>query len=120
MTDAEKAAAEKAEAEMKAKAEAEAKAKAEADAKALADAQSDERKRAADIVAACQIAGKPEKAVEFVGSEKSLSEVVAALKAEHKPADEMTARHSEQPEAKASDMWAEAAAKTNAMFGVKR
>ena len=37
------------------------------------------RKETADIIAACTLVGKPEKAIEFIATAKSLSEVVAAL-----------------------------------------
>jgi ATP-dependent protease ClpP protease subunit len=53
------------------------KAKAMADAAVAAD-----RQRSADIHAACQMVGKPEKAVAFIAEGKSLSEVVAALQGE--------------------------------------
>lgn len=90
MTDAEKAAAEAAE---KTRIEAEAKAKVDAEVTARTDAAvAQERKRAADIQAACQMVGKPDKATAFIAEGKSLSEVVAGLQADRSPAD-VSARH---------------------------
>lgn len=104
MTDAEKAAAEKlavaekAAADAKAaleKATAESKTAAEAATKAQDDAVKAERKRAADIHAACQMAGKAEKASAFIDEGKSLSEVVTALQAERATAskDDTSTHH---------------------------
>jgi hypothetical protein len=55
-----------------------------------------ERKRAADIHAACQMVGKADKAVAFIADGKSLSEVVAALQADRRAANppDVNARHS--------------------------
>lgn len=98
MTDAEKVAAdklaaEKAAAEAKAKSEAEAKAKADAEAAAKAKAEGTEtleqitaRVRAdlaeqhKQIVAACEIAGAPGKAVEFIGAGKTVAAVLTELR----------------------------------------
>lgn len=130
MTDAEKAAAAKAAADKEAadKAAAEAKAKAEADAKAKADAEAAatpdpvaaERKRAADITAACQLAGKPEKASAFIAEGKSLSDVVAALQAERPRTPEVSASNGNgagKPSADTAAAWDKAVAKVNARIG---
>lgn len=113
MTDAEKVAADKLAADKAAadKATADAKAgsdKAAADAAAAASAAktetpeqitaravADERKRAADIHAACSMVGKSDKATAFISEGKTLSEVVAALQADRaKPGTDISARHS--------------------------
>lgn len=104
MTDAEKVAADKLAAEKivadKAaadkltadKAAADAAAKSTGDA--VADAVTAERKRAADIHAACQMVGKADKAVAFISEGKSLSDVVAALQADRATTDkDVNARH---------------------------
>jgi hypothetical protein len=107
MTEAEKAAADKAAADkiaadkvaVEAKAAAD-KAAAEATATkaagdAVADAVKVERQRAADIHAACQMAGKPDKATAFISEGKSVSEVLTALQTERATAskDEVSTRH---------------------------
>jgi ATP-dependent Clp protease, protease subunit len=111
MTDSEKAAAEAKAAAEKIAAEAAEKAKAEADAsaKALAEkAAADATKRAQDITAACQLAGKPEKATAFIGdASKSLADVVTALQAERAKAEEINPHngnggHAHDPQASAS------------------
>lgn len=72
---------------------------AEVDALATGDetgakAAEEETKRAADIVAACQIAGKADKAVAFITAGTSLSEVVKKLGAEKASDDkELHAHH---------------------------
>lgn len=105
MTDAEKAAADKLAAEKivadKAAADklAADKVAADAAAKSAGDAVTDavtaERKRAADIHAACQMVGKADKAVAFISEGKSLSEVVTALQSERATASDkdVNARH---------------------------
>jgi hypothetical protein len=45
----------------------------------VADAVTAERQRAADIHAACQMAGRPNKAAAFVAEGKTLSQVLATL-----------------------------------------
>jgi ATP-dependent Clp protease protease subunit len=102
MTDAEKVAADKlaadkaaADAKVKAEAEADAKAKADADAAAALKAKTegtetmeqitarvraDMAEQHKQIVAACEIAGTPGKAVEFIGAGKSVPEVLAELR----------------------------------------
>lgn len=104
MTDAEKAAADKLAAE-KAVAEKAAADKATADAAAaktgadtaVTDAVAAERKRAADILAACQMVGKADKATAFIAENKSLSEVVAALQADRSAAADVSARNNGAP-----------------------
>lgn len=105
MTDAEKVAADKLAAEKivadKAAADKLVADKAAADAaaastgNAVTDAVTAERKRAADIHAACQMVGKADKAVAFISEGKSLSEVVTALQAERANASDkdVNARH---------------------------
>lgn len=51
-------------------------------------------KRESDITAACSIARKPDKAAQFIASDKSLSDVVAALRAERPTTEEISTRHS--------------------------
>lgn len=107
MTDAEKAAADKAAAD-KAAADKAAEAKtATENAAAAADAATKaERQRAADITAACQLAGKPDKAAAFISEGKSLSDVVAVLQSERAKApaggSEVSARHANAEAASAS------------------
>lgn len=107
MTEAEKAAADKA-AALKIEADAKAAAdKAAADAKTTSDAVAAavkaEQDRAASIHSLCQIAGKPDKAVAFITENKSVNEVIATLQAE-RVADagaEVNARGGKPPAASA-------------------
>lgn len=75
-----------------------------------------ERQRAADIVAACNMAGQQGKASGFIASGKSISEVLAALRKDGgKDDDTVTTRH--QPQAKgdvnAKAGWDKAVARIN-------
>lgn len=75
-------------------------------------------KRESEITAACSIAGKPDKAAEFVASTKTLSEVVAALRAERPATEEINARHSTANADKAGS-WDKVIARVNKQFGVE-
>jgi ATP-dependent protease ClpP protease subunit len=140
MTDAEKAAADKLAAE-KIVAETAVAAKAEA-GKAIADkalaekaaaekvtaegnvaeAVKVERQRAADIHAACQLVGKPEKSSAFISEGKTLSEVVTALQSDRVTAsDEMTTRHT-RPHTTEAPLaeWKSLQARVKAEMGIGR
>lgn len=97
MTDAEKAAADKAAADkLAADKAAEATTSAAKITAAADDAKKAERKRSADITAACELAGMPKKATAYINSDKSLSEVVVELQADRaktKPSNEVDPHH---------------------------
>lgn len=93
MSEQEKAAAAD-EAETTVEAKVETKAEATETAEQIAArVTADVTKRNADIAAACAIAGKPDKATAFITEGKSLSDVLAALKADKPVEAEVTARN---------------------------
>lgn len=78
-------------------------------------AKAAERQRAADILAACTLVGKADKAVEFVASDKSLSDVVRALQTERAASgsETITTANAGGNQFAEKDPWAKAIAKTN-------
>ncbi|UIY25873.1 hypothetical protein LZK76_10775 [Rhizobium leguminosarum] len=60
------------------------------DTRTPAEAEAAERKRSADIMAACKMVGKIDRAAGFIADGKSLSEVVAALQTERAAASEQS------------------------------
>ena len=70
------------------------------------------RQEARDIMAACKLAGKIDKADGFIAEGKSLSDVVAALQADRPATEEISARHNPKPDQPAS--WAKSVEKVNA------
>lgn len=74
--------------------------------------RAEEQKRSADIVAACALVGKADKATAFISEGKSLSEVVASLQSDRASSDEIIARNGNaRPDQPAS--WDKAIAKVN-------
>lgn len=83
---------------------ADAAAGTESVAQITARVRAEEVKRSSDIVAACSIAGKPDKAASFIAEAKSLSDVVAALQAEKAAGGkEITARNQNANPDKSAD-----------------
>lgn len=82
---------------------------------AEADAVKAERQRAADILAACTLAGKVDKAAAFLASDKSVSQVVQELTAERAAASSatITTANAGGNTVADKDPWAKAIAKTN-------
>ncbi|MBY5849663.1 hypothetical protein HFN51_03700 [Rhizobium leguminosarum] len=78
-----------------------------------------ERKRAGDILAACKLVGKPDKAAEFIAGGKSLSEVVASLQADRASASDNTDVRAGNPtrHGKAEANWDKAVARVNKRNG---
>ncbi len=122
MTDAEKAAADKAAADkVAADKAAEVKAAADKVTAAADEATKLERKRSADITAACELAGLPKKATAYINSDKSLSDVVAELQTERaksRPSAEVNPHH-DNPAGGADDqkLWAKVTARVNRSRG---
>lgn len=85
-----------------------------------ARAVTDERTRTADILAACALVGKSDKALAFITAGKSLRDVVAALQTERTTAaPEVSARHSVTSAGDVSASWDKTVARTNARFAAK-
>ncbi|RWC25898.1 hypothetical protein [Mesorhizobium sp.] len=84
------------------------------------------RQEVADVTAACALAGKPEKAAEYIKAATPLAQVVAALQAERASGGtDLNARNSGKPADKADAAaidasWTAVADKVNAQFGIKR
>ncbi|MBB2698950.1 UNVERIFIED_ORG: hypothetical protein GGI66_003627 [Rhizobium esperanzae] len=82
-----------------------------------------ERKRASDILAACKMVGKPDKAAEFIAGGKSLSEVVDLLqsaRANESDKNTINARHSgRQTDMNVAASWDDAVKKANALLGIR-
>lgn len=118
MTDAEKlAAAEKEIADLKAKFETLTASTGDA-GKAATEA---ERKRAADITAACALAKAPDKAAAFIAEGKSLSEIVNVLqnaRADASDSQQTNARHAQAEAANdaAPAAWDKQIERVNARF----
>lgn len=91
-----------------------------ADTRTAAEVEAAERKRSSDIIGACKMAGKIDKAAGFIAEGKSLSEVVGALQTERAAGSEQNVSqtgHDGGPKAGAS--WDKAIAKQNQRNGFK-
>lgn len=84
-------------------------------AAAEADAVKAERQRAADILAACTLAGKADKAAAFIASDKSATQVVRELVTDRANAssEAISTANAGGNQPADKDPWAKAIAKTN-------
>lgn len=90
------------------------------DTRTAAEAEAAERKRSSDIISACKMAGKVDKAAAFIAEGKSLSEVVGLLQTERAGASEQNLSHtSHDGGPKAGASWDKAIAKQNQRHGFK-
>jgi hypothetical protein len=91
------------------------------DTRTPAEAESAERKRSADIMAACTMAGKIDRAAGFIASGKSLSEVVGVLQSERANDSDQNPTNAGNPtrHGKAEANWDKAVAKHNQRNGFK-
>ncbi|WP_018516474.1 hypothetical protein [Rhizobium leguminosarum] len=96
-------------------------ATAPTDTRTPAEAEAAERKRSADIMAACAMAGKIDKASGFITSGKSLSEVVGVLQSERANDSDKNQTNAGNPtrHGKAEASWDKAVAKHNQSNGFK-
>lgn len=78
----------------------------------------------ADVTAACTLAGKPEKAAEFIKAGTPLAEVVTKLQAERASGgQELNAHTGGKPNSSAEEAaagWDKAVAKVNSQFGIRK